>query len=164
MIGDYRPGEYTKRVYSPRSIDPELRKMAPTIVLGMPRKKREETDFGQRLVALRKAAGLTQVQLADAAGTSQRAISYYENHASFPPAPALIALAAALGVTTDELLGVGAPKREAVARQSPELRRLWKKFQQVGDLPERDQRAVIRLINSLSAASGAGEQRAGSGR
>ena len=61
------------------------------------------------------------------------------------------ALANALRVSTDELLGVKATKavREEV---NAEERRLGKKFQQVGDLPERDQRAVLRLINSLAGA------------
>lgn len=31
----------------------------------------------------------------------------------------------------------------------PESRRLWKRFQQMVVLPEKDQRAVVRLINSL---------------
>ena len=35
----------------------------------------------KRLFALRKAQGLTQVQLADALGTTQRVISYYETDA-----------------------------------------------------------------------------------
>jgi len=34
----------------------------------------------------------------------------------------------------------------------PKARRLWKKFQQVMALPERDRRAVIRLVNSLVTA------------
>ena len=128
--------------------------MAFRIALDMPPRKREATDFGERLVALRKARGLTQVQLAEAADTTQRAISYYENHASYPPAPALIAIAKVLRVTTDELLGLKAPKPDPRAKD-PELRRLWKKFQQIGELPERDQRAVIRLINSLATAQSA---------
>jgi transcriptional regulator with XRE-family HTH domain len=57
------------------------------------------------LVAIRKARGLTQVQLAELAGTTQRAVSYYETEAGFPPAPAVIQLAKALQVSTDELLG-----------------------------------------------------------
>ncbi len=127
-------------------------KSAPTIVLAMPRKKIEESGFGERLVALRRAKGFTQVQLAEASALTQRAISYYENHHGFPPAPALIALAKALRVSTDELLGVKASKavREEV---DAEERRLWKKFQLVGDLPEKDQRAVLRLIHSLSAGA-----------
>jgi hypothetical protein len=28
---------------------------------------------------------------------------------------------------------------------------MWKRFQMVSELPERDQKAVIRLINSLAA-------------
>ena len=61
-------------------------------------------------MAIRKARGLTQVQLAELAGTTERAVSYYETEAGFPPAPAVIQLAKALRVSTDELLGVKAPK------------------------------------------------------
>lgn len=117
----------------------------------MPRKKYPETSFGERLQNMRKARGLTQVQLAEAAGTTQRAISYYETEAGFPPAPAIIDLARALQVTTDELLGVKPPHIQA-ATEDPEARRQWKRFQMVSSLPERDQKAVIRLINSLVAA------------
>jgi transcriptional regulator with XRE-family HTH domain len=117
----------------------------------MPRKKYGETSFGERLQAIRKARGLTQVQLAEAAATTQRAVSYYETEAGFPPAPAVIALAKALKVTTDEMLGVKPPRVERV-HDDPEARRQWKRFQMISTLPERDQKAVVRLINSLVAA------------
>ncbi|MBM3790270.1 MAG: helix-turn-helix transcriptional regulator [Acidobacteria bacterium] len=122
--------------------------MPGTITDAMPRKRR----FGERLQTIRKARGLTQVQLAEAAGTTQRAISYYETEAGFPPAPAVIDLAKALGVTTDELLGVRPPKVERFNDDS-EARRMWKRFQMVSALPERDQKAIIRLVNSLVANS-----------
>jgi len=35
----------------------------------------------------------------------------------------------------------------------PETRRLWKRFQMVSTLPEKDRRAVIRLVNSLVSLS-----------
>lgn len=117
-------------------------------LVDMPRRKQEDSSFGPRLAELRKARGLTQVQLAEAAGTTQRAISYYENDTGFPPASALIDLAHALKVSTDELLGIKAPKVERID-SDPETRRLWKRFQQIVALPEKDQRAVIRLISSL---------------
>lgn len=129
-----------------------MQKPTPIIDFTMPRKKRQKTGFGERLRSLRKARGLTQVQLADAANTTQRAISYYENEPGFPPVPAVIALAAALRISTDELVGVKPPKRDKAA-MTPETRRLWKKFQQFETLPEKDQRAVIRLINSLASSS-----------
>jgi transcriptional regulator with XRE-family HTH domain len=128
-----------------------------TIADAMPRKKYGETRFGERLQAIRKARGLTQVQLAEAAETTQRAISYYETEAGFPPAPAVIGLAKALEVTTDELLGVKPPKVERLNDDSG-TRRLWKRFQHVATLPERDQKAVIRLINSLATVGAAAKR------
>lgn len=118
----------------------------------MPRKKHQDTSFGERLQNIRKARGLTQVQLAEAAGTTQRAISYYETEAGFPPAPAVIDLARALQITTDELLGVK-PPRVSQVKEDPEARRQWKRFQLIASLPERDQKAVVRLINSLVSAT-----------
>jgi transcriptional regulator with XRE-family HTH domain len=129
-----------------------MRETAVTIASAMPRKKYGESSFGERLQAVRKARGLTQVQLAQAAETTQRAISYYETEAGFPPAPAVIALASALQVTTDELLGVKPPRLER-ARGDSETRRQWKRFQRITSLAERDQKAVIRLVNSLAASS-----------
>jgi transcriptional regulator with XRE-family HTH domain len=129
----------------------------------MPRKKQPPTDFGERLATIRKARGLTQVQLAEAADTTQRAISYYETEAGFPPMPAVIALAQVLRVSTDELMGIEEPKDDLL-QDDPETRRLWKKFQQVRDLPEKDQRAVIRLVNSLAAASRGNEASQAAGK
>lgn len=123
--------------------------MALKIDLEMARKKAGDEAFAKRLAAIRRMRGMTQIDLADAAGTTQRAVSYYENAFGFPPAPQLVALAKALHVTTDELLGVKSIKPDSRS-EDPETRRLWKKFQQVAELPEKDQRAVIRLINSLS--------------
>jgi transcriptional regulator with XRE-family HTH domain len=91
------------------------------------------------------------VQLARAAGTTQRSISYYENDDGIPPAAAVIALARVLKVSADELLGLKPPRVERV-RDDPETKRLWKRFQMMAALPERDRRAVVRLINSLVAA------------
>ena len=54
------------------------------------------------------------MQLAEAAGTTQRVLSYYETEAGYPPSPAVIDLAKALKVTTDELLEVKAPKVERI--------------------------------------------------
>jgi transcriptional regulator with XRE-family HTH domain len=113
-------------------------------------------SFGQRLIALRRAHDLTQIQLAKAARITQRAISYYETDGGSPPAPVVVRLARALKVSTDELLGTKPLPRDAFKveelHSDPESRRLWKRFKQIASLPERDQRAVIRLINSLAAS------------
>jgi transcriptional regulator with XRE-family HTH domain len=130
--------------------------MLSTLPVEMPRRKRAGSEFGERLAALRKERGLTQVQLAEALGATQRAMSYYENECDFPPGPVLIELARVLKVSTDELLGVKNPKgRRRAPQEDPETRRLWRKFQQVRQLPEKDRRAVIRLVNSLVSAKAA---------
>ena len=125
--------------------------MPLTIASVMPAKKPPKTSFGERLFAFRKARGLTQVQLAEALSSTQRVISYYETEAELPPSGIIVSLARVLQVTTDELLGV---KPAKPSQERPENRRLWKRFQRMESLPERDQRAVLRLINSLVASSG----------
>ena len=125
------------------------------MVFTMPRKKQpspNSTGFGARLVELRRARGITQVQLAQAAVTTQRAISYYENEAGYPPIDAIIRLAEALEVSADELLGIRNGKSRT-KNGTPHDKRLWKKFLKMANLPEKDQRAVIRLINSLAKLS-----------
>jgi transcriptional regulator with XRE-family HTH domain len=121
------------------------------IRLEMPAKKEPHTAFGKRLFALRKTRGLTQVQLAEALGTTQRVISYYETDAELPPSTAIIPLARVLEVSTDELLGL--KPTEPNGNSSIQKQRLWKRFQKMEVLPTKDQRAVIRLINSLAGSS-----------
>lgn len=122
--------------------------MPLTIAPEMPAKKPPKTSFGERLFALRTARGLTQVDLAKALGTTQRVISYYETKGELPTPDFLVALVRILGTSADELLGIKPAKLGP--DNTPEQRRLWKRFQQMAELPEKDQRAVIRLINSLS--------------
>ncbi|MEO6805328.1 MAG: helix-turn-helix transcriptional regulator [Edaphobacter sp.] len=116
-------------------------------------------SFGQRLIALRKERDMTQVQLAKAAQVTQRAISYYETDGGSPPGPVVAQLAQALRITADELLGIKTKPREASkferVASDPEKQRLWKRFQRITLLPERDQRAVMRLISSLTGTAGA---------
>jgi hypothetical protein len=80
---------------------------------------------------------------------------YYENEAGYPPVDAIIRLADALDVSADELLGMrnDRPRTAKKKQEGPPDKRLWKKFRQVASLPEKGQRAVIRLINSLAKLS-----------
>ena len=85
--------------------------MSLTIHPAMPRSKQSPaTEFAKRLIAVRKARGLTQVQLAELTRSTQRNISYYETGAGYPPAPVIAELADALDVSADQLLGVRSGK------------------------------------------------------
>jgi transcriptional regulator with XRE-family HTH domain len=108
-----------------------------------------ETGFAKRLVRFRKASGLTQIQLAELIDSNQRTLSHYETGRGYPPAPTIAALAEALDVSADELLGLKRSRSRA-KEMTEDQKRLWKKFQLLTTLPEKDQRAVIRMVNSLS--------------
>ena len=58
----------------------------------------------ERIFTLRRAAGLSQETLAERVGVSRQAIGKWENGAALPGLDNLQALAAALGVSCDELL------------------------------------------------------------
>ena len=123
-------------------------------VLGMPKKTRNlppvdlgDETFGDRLARVRKGQGYTQVQLAERIGIMQPVLSNYERDRFRPDSEMVARLALALDTSADALLGL--KTRRTAQRDDPETRRLWKRFQLVRSLPEKDRRAVIRLINSL---------------
>lgn len=109
-------------------------------------KQRDVEGFGQRLAEIRKSRGMTQGELGDAVGVSNRVIAYYELESTQPPGAMLLDLSRALRVTTDELLGASPPARERVR---PKTARLMKRLQRVADLPPTDQKAVLKFIDAL---------------
>jgi len=63
-------------------------------------------DLGQKLKDLRKARGLTQLQVAERVGISKAMVSSYELSTRQPSYDILIRLALLFGVSTDHLLGI----------------------------------------------------------
>jgi transcriptional regulator with XRE-family HTH domain len=105
-------------------------------------------DFGPRLARLRQSRGLTQEVLGARVGQSNRMIAYYEREDAEPPGALLPALAHALGVTTDQLLGV-TPLSDTTPARTARLRR---RLQLVEQLPPADQRTVLTLVDALAQA------------
>ena len=68
------------------------------------RRSKAPSSFGTRLSALRRSRGMTQAELAAAAGISTGMVTAYEIRNANPPVNVLPRLARALGVATDELL------------------------------------------------------------
>jgi transcriptional regulator with XRE-family HTH domain len=108
-------------------------------------KRRVVEDFGERLSRIRKSRGMTQAELGQAAGVSNRVIAYYEKESPQPPGAMLVDLARALSVSTDQLLGLK-PMKET---STPKAARLLKRLQKVEDLSASDQRAVLKFIDAL---------------
>jgi len=111
-------------------------------------RSRMTVGFGERLATLRGARGLSQEELAEAAGVSRRMIAYYEAESDQPPGALLVDLAQALKVSADELLGLKA----ATEKTPPKTARLRKRLQLVEQLPAADQRTVLKLVEALAEA------------
>lgn len=71
-------------------------------------------SLGKRIMSLRKAAGMTQEQLAEKLGVTPQAVSKWENEVSCPDISLLPTLASIFGVSTDSLLGRAELDTEAV--------------------------------------------------
>lgn len=114
-------------------------------------KERTLVGFGERLTHLRKARGLTQTELGNKVGVSQRVIAYYEQDGAQPPGPMLIDLADALRISVDELLGRTPPKSTPLDAKTA---RLLKRLQRIQELPPPDRQAVLKVLDALLAQHG----------
>lgn len=122
-------------------------KLDPKIPAVAKRKNPVSRAFGARLIAARKAKGLTQAELARQVGTSQRMIAYYETQHGTPSGPVLLRLAETLAVDPNELIGLAsAPSAQP---DTPTDLRLWRKLRRVESLPPDQRKTVVQLIDAL---------------
>ncbi|WP_051317831.1 helix-turn-helix transcriptional regulator [Atopobium sp. oral taxon 810] len=64
----------------------------------------EKQTMGTIIASKRKAAGMTQLELADKMGVTDKAVSKWERDLSFPDVNSIPKLAEVLGVTVEELM------------------------------------------------------------
>lgn len=112
----------------------------------MPRRLEREPPTGSaRLAGLRKQAGITHTALAQEIGVSQRMMTYYEGPTAHPPADLLPAMARALGVSVEALLGTETAKRRTKAVDT----RMQRRLQQIGTLPPEERRQLLQLVDAF---------------
>jgi len=114
--------------------------------------ERDRTEFGERIVAAREEAGLSQRELADKLGITQRALSWWEREPVALKPEQMAALAAALGVTTDYLLGVEVPKKRGTGPTG----KARKVFEAVSKLPRHQQQKIVDVVETFVASHGNG--------
>lgn len=102
--------------------------------------------LGLRIAAARKAAGLTQTQLAEQLGLAQQTLAHYEAGRLRVARALLAPLARALGVSTEELIGEQTPpgKRGPVPKLQQQIERIQR-------LPKGQQRFVTQMIDTVLA-------------
>ena len=102
---------------------------------------------GARLAALRRAAGLSQAELARAVAETQQNIAFWELSSKPPRSDVLPKLAKVLGVRVEDLLGEHgfAPPR----RPGP-VGKLQRAFGLASSLPRKQQELVTQFVETLA--------------
>lgn len=132
-------------------------KNRPDTRSAMPR--RPKTQFvskqaiGQRLRAIRLAQGLSQEKLADLLGITQSNVSGLERGVRSLTIHQVAKLAAALGVSTDELLlGTSSNGRKQAAQQLGD-QRFIRRLREIDVLSRRQKEALLLTIDTFLKAS-----------
>lgn len=102
-------------------------------------------EHGLRLAKIRKTAGLSQDELAERIGASQPVISRFEKGQRKMYDDILTALAEALDVTPNDILGIE-PCKPVKTDESNLSRRLVQRMKQIEGLPRRAQDKVMATL------------------
>lgn len=113
----------------------------------MARKLSGASAFSRNLRRLRKERGLSQYDLAELTGLSQRMIHHYETYVSEPPLSKVELIARALKVKASALLEN--PQEEELGDASQFDMRSLKKLRDILELPPNDRSFLYRTLNNL---------------
>ena len=101
-------------------------------------------EFGNYLYALRKSRGMTQQELADKLGVTNKAVSKWETGEAFPETAQLVPLSDIFGVTVDDLL------RGEALRETKEASELPNEEQKsVPSERKKKLRSICKVINII---------------
>jgi transcriptional regulator with XRE-family HTH domain len=100
------------------------------------------------MAAARKARGLTQVELAEALGVTQKTIDRYERRAKKLDIAFVADIAKALDVTVDALVG-----DDDSQMPKPATNALEQRIARLRQLPRKEQEVVIRMLDGLLGSS-----------
>jgi transcriptional regulator with XRE-family HTH domain len=108
--------------------------------------------LGQRIASYRKAVELTQTQLAEVLGISQKTMAHYEVGRLRISVEMLTTLAKTLGVSVEQLLEDDVPTKAAKRGPTSLLER---QIEQISQLPRTKQKFVSEMLDTvIQQASG----------
>lgn len=102
-------------------------------------------EIGQRVRALRKESGMTQVELAQALGTQQTNLSQIERGIRGVGLKQILRLSRALSVPADKILAPSRSERTT----SPRNEKLLRRVRRIEKLPPEHQEAVVKMIDAF---------------
>lgn len=100
--------------------------------------------LGERIQALRKQLGISQVDLAKKIKVSKSMINRYENRGVQPPADVLNKIAGMLNTSVDFLINGNKDEKAKATLKNSEL---LQKFKEVDAMPEKEQNMLLHYIN-----------------
>jgi transcriptional regulator with XRE-family HTH domain len=100
--------------------------------------------LGQRLAEARKAADLTQTQLAEQLGIAQQTLAHYEMGRLRIAVALLPPVVKILGITVEELMGEQVP----TAKRGP-APKLQQQIERIQQQPRTQQRFVMQMLDTL---------------
>jgi transcriptional regulator with XRE-family HTH domain len=106
---------------------------------------REAPYFGKKLAELRAARGLTQEQLAEQLGVSQKTITYYERRTVNPSLDLINRLAEFFDVSSADLINEKATVKARRHKSGPKSA-LDEAFELARTLPRQKQQVIAQLI------------------
>lgn len=112
-------------------------------------RKGPRPEQGARVLALRQAAGLTQIELAQALGVPHSNIAYWEWSDKPPRADLLPRLAQIFGVDIEAIVGEIPRAARTKHKTSAPIGELQRTFDAVRKLPRKQQRKIIEMVTAL---------------
>lgn len=105
-------------------------------------------ELGQRIAALRRDRGLTQVQLAETMGVAQQTLAHYEAGRLRLLVGALPNLADRLEVSVEELVGTP-PARKGSRAKRGRVPKFQQQLERVNQLPRAKQQFVMQMLDTV---------------
>jgi len=102
----------------------------------------ESKEIGKNIARLRKAAGLTQVQVCEKLGTTQPAFAGYETGRRAVPVDLILPIAEVLNVNLNDIFGI-TPSEAKAPGPKPRLTALLEDAQ---DLPKAKQKLITDML------------------
>jgi transcriptional regulator with XRE-family HTH domain len=109
--------------------------------------------IGRRLAELRKAKGLTQVDVGAALGIAQGLLSKYECGDLLLHGELIIQFARVLGVSSDDILGIDSRRAKPAVPAIDKT--LARRLAQLQALPRRDRDTLLRTLDAFLVKSSA---------
>ncbi len=103
---------------------------------------------GKKLRAIRKAAGISQREFARQLGTHHSNVGFWERTGTVPRASLIPQMAEILGVSVEDIIGTD----ERPKRRTKPGGKLGRVFEEVADLPRRQQERIIAVVEDMLVA------------